>query len=84
MTGIDAYPLQWPTGRPRTKSPRGSRFETSFSTARDTLMAEIKMLSGTLPVLSTNIPLRRDGLPGLDHGVGHPSSLSLRPKHPTL
>jgi len=35
----------------------------SFSTARDSLMHEIRLLGGTRPVLSTNIPLRRDGLP---------------------
>jgi hypothetical protein len=30
-------------------------------------MAEIRMLGGGLPVLSTNIPLRRDGLPYANH-----------------
>jgi hypothetical protein len=39
----------------------------SFGTARDCLLHEIRLLGGTLPVLSTNIPLRLDGLPYANH-----------------
>ena len=60
---IDAFPLQWPPGKPRTKNPQRSRFDVSFSYARDHLMKEIGLLGGRLPVLSSNIPLKRDGLP---------------------
>ncbi len=59
----EAFPLQFPPGKPRTRNPQQSRFDVSFATARDGLFHEIKRLGGTLPVLSTNIPLRRDGLP---------------------
>jgi hypothetical protein len=60
---VDAWPLHWPDGWPRTKVPQKSRFEVSFTEARDGLMEEIKRLGGRLPVLSTNVELRGDGLP---------------------
>lgn len=61
-----AYPLQWPNGRPRTPSYRRerSRFKvSSFAVARDNLLSEVNRLGGRHVVLSTNIPLRNDGLP---------------------
>ena len=61
--GVEAYPLSWPFGNPRTKSLQRSRFDVNFSYARDHLMKEIALLGGRLPVLSSNIPLKRDGLP---------------------
>ena len=60
---IEAFPLAWPSGKPRTKNPQRSRFDVNFSYARDHLMKEIGLLGGRLPVLSSNIPLKRDGLP---------------------
>jgi DnaJ domain len=59
----EAYPLHWPFGKPRAASPQHSRFNVGFSTARDCLMQEINLLGGRLPVLSSNIPIKRDGLP---------------------
>jgi hypothetical protein len=64
---IEAYPLCWPEGWPRTKYPSKSKFTTYFSRARDDLMREIKLLGGRNPILSTNIPLRKDGLPYAGH-----------------
>ena len=61
--GIDAYPLHWPFSKQRTKKPQASRFDTKFAKARDELMKEILMLGGMQPILSSNIPLKRDGLP---------------------
>lgn len=58
----EAFPLAWPIGKPRLR-PQRSRFDVSFAKARDELMREIQLLGGRLPVLSTNIELRRDGLP---------------------
>jgi DnaJ-like protein len=69
MTGVDAYPLCWPAGRPRTQYPRPSRFEANFGRARDSLIHEIKLLGGENAILSTNIPLRRDGLPLANYKV---------------
>ena len=60
---VDAFPLSWPSGKPRTRNPQRSRFDVSLATARDCLMHEIRLLGGTLPVLSSNVQLRRDGLP---------------------
>ena len=61
--GIEAFPLCWPQGRPRTPRRERSRFNCSFATVRDELMREVAMLGGRQAVLSTNIALRRDGLP---------------------
>lgn len=63
-TGVEAYPLHWPVGWPRTRSPQQSRFDvSSFAVVRDNLFREIKLLGGTHIVLSTNVPLRQDGIP---------------------
>lgn len=76
-----AYPLQWPMGRPRTrerkravfgkmgKSDFGSwqrRKELSVSDAVRRLQDEVDRLRVTDYVLSTNLALRRDGLPRSD------------------
>lgn len=61
--GVESYPLHWPAGWPRTKSPHKARFGGTFAKIRDDLWREISMLGGRYPVLSTNVPVRRDGLP---------------------
>lgn len=59
-----AYPLHWPPGAPRTKSPARSAFgEVSIHRAAKELMWEIERMRGSLPVVSTNLALRGDGLP---------------------
>lgn len=65
MAETTAYPLQWPAGRKRTASYRRARaaFSTSFAVARDNLVVEVRRLGGRNLVISTNIPLRQDGLP---------------------
>lgn len=64
---IDAYPLCWPEGWPRSPVKDSSRFKTTFGSARDSLMAEIRRMGGRDVILSTNIPLRNDGLPYANH-----------------
>jgi len=61
----EAYPLSWPTGWKRTPADQQeySRFKTGFGAARSFLFEEIRRMDGTDVVLSTNIPLRNDGLP---------------------
>lgn len=60
----EAYPLTWPDGWKRVPYRTRSRFEVSgFGKARDFLLAEIKRMGGSGVILSTNIPLRNDGLP---------------------
>jgi hypothetical protein len=67
---IEAYPLYWPEGRPRTArhSRENAKFNASFARARDDVVKEIGMLRGRYTrvddiIVSTNIALRRDGLP---------------------
>lgn len=63
MSAIEAFPLCWPLSRPRTNSRQNSRFSTSFAKARDHIVAEVNRLGGRSAIISTNIELRRDGLP---------------------
>jgi hypothetical protein len=60
-----ANPLQWPDGWPRTTMPTRSRFSCTFAQARDGILHQLDLMG--VPdyrvVLSTNVPLRRDGLP---------------------
>lgn len=60
----EAYPLQWPTGWPRSRLASRSSFahDTLFK-ARGELERELRLLGATSVILSTNIALRRDGLP---------------------
>ena len=58
-----AYPLSWPQGQPRTPRPQNSRFDTTFTRARNALIDELRLIGANQPVLSTNIELRLDGQP---------------------
>ncbi len=60
---IEGYPLCWPEVMPRTKNPKRSNFKGSFADIRDGLLREIYLLGGKLPIISSNIPLKRDGMP---------------------
>lgn len=65
---MEKYPLQWPQSYPRTKWNEKSRFgNVSFAQARDGLFHELELLldyqERKTIVLSTNIPLRLDGVP---------------------
>lgn len=64
--GIEAFPLSWPDGWKRTSNRLNSRFRVpQFARARDELFRELKLLGvgDWNVILSSNIPLRRDGLP---------------------
>ena len=72
----EAYPLSWPVGVPRTRHPAQSAFgEVTIHRATQELLWEIERMGGRLPVVSTNLELRNDGLPYskqrpiADHGV---------------
>jgi hypothetical protein len=72
----EAYPLAWPAGVQRSTSPTRSAFgEVTIHRATQELLWEIERMNGRLPVISTNLELRNDGLPYLkqrpvsDHGV---------------
>lgn len=61
----EAYPLQWPPNWRRTESFRRKKaaFHCTFGAVVQSVLNEIKLLGGKNPVISSNIPLRRDGLP---------------------
>lgn len=74
-TGIDAYPLSWPKGRPRNPNPASSRFgrkswgadgwgKNSLTTgrARDAMLLELDRIGATDIIVSTNMPVRNDGM----------------------
>lgn len=58
-----AYPLHWPPGWPRSKFTITSAFFTAFAKARDELLNELRLLGAEHVVISSNVPLRKDGLP---------------------
>lgn len=63
---IDAYPLSWPAGKPRTPRHKVeySRFEPgSRPTEVANIQAEIRRLGGRNVIVSTNLRLRNDGMP---------------------
>jgi hypothetical protein len=59
----EAYPLYWPSGWKRSSYPGDSRFRTGFGEARNLLFAELDRMGASHVILSTNVPLRNDGLP---------------------
>ncbi|WP_425404586.1 J domain-containing protein [Hwanghaeella sp.] len=63
----EAYPLHWPEGKPRTARRERARFDTTHEIAQLALMDELRRMGATHPVLSTDIPVRGDGLPYARH-----------------
>lgn len=67
-TGVDAFPLFWPHGWPRTDPANRKRadFKVKADQVRLELLNELKLLGGKSSVVSSNVPLRRDGTPLAD------------------
>lgn len=61
----EAFPLYWPEGRKRTEAYRRqrSKFRTGFGAAVNLVVDELRRLGARNSVVSTNVRLRRDGLP---------------------
>lgn len=61
----EAFPLYWPEGRSRTPiwKRQRSRFNTGFGASVNLVIGELRRLGATHSVVSTNVALRRDGLP---------------------
>lgn len=59
----EAYPLTWPIGWQRSRYRDRSRFKTGFGAARKLLFEELGRMGAQKIILSTNIPLRNDGMP---------------------
>lgn len=65
---IEAYPLQWPLGYPRNQHPeRNANFkQPDFGRVRDAVIRELQLLNAGDIVISSNIPVKRDGMPYAD------------------
>lgn len=61
----ERYPLYWPDGQPRTPghARRDSAFKCNFAKSRDDALRELRLLGARDVIVSTNVPLRLDGLP---------------------
>jgi hypothetical protein len=63
-TGVQAHPLQWPAGKPRTVTRERSRFgDDTFARLLKLLLNEVRLLAGSAVVVSSNLRLRQDGFP---------------------
>jgi hypothetical protein len=60
---IEAYPLTWPISRPRARHRENARFKTGLGAAIASVQREVNLLGGQRLVISSNLPLRRDGFP---------------------
>jgi hypothetical protein len=62
---ITACPLAWPLGWRRTEPGKAkrSKYEVTFEKAYEDLLAALRRMGASGVVVSTNIPLRRDGAP---------------------
>lgn len=60
---VDAFPLAWPHGKPRTRTPRRGAFQVTLDRARRDLLRSLELLGVKRSdiVISTNVPLRLDG-----------------------
>ena len=95
-----AHPLQWPDGWPRARAGerKPARFNSTWPRTLAKLGNEVRLLGGTPPIISSNVPLKRDGFPYADMsqdpipdpGVAVYFSLKQRPRvmardtHPTV
>lgn len=63
---IEAFPLQWPLGFERTRTPERHplfRRTKTFGQERDALIRELSLLEVRNIIISSNIPLKQDGYP---------------------
>lgn len=58
---IEAYPLHWPVGYQRTENRIVSSFKQGMDASQRFLREEIRRLKATDLIVSTNIPVRKDG-----------------------
>lgn len=66
---IESYPLQWPMGYPRTYYPSRHPYlkkTKTFGYERDELLRQLKLLGAKDTIISSNVPLRLDGIPYAD------------------
>lgn len=59
----NAYPLQWPEGRERTRIRQEAQFDTKFTDALFGIKKELRLMCAKNVVISTNITLKQNGDP---------------------
>ena len=62
-TPAEAFPLYWPVSWPRAKSRRDGPYQVTFGKALDDLAGELRRFGARGLVISSNVPIRQDGLP---------------------
>jgi hypothetical protein len=58
---IEAFPLSWPIGFERSAKKQDSNFACTVAQARDGVLKQLRLLGGINPIISSNVPLKRDG-----------------------
>src|ERR1700759_3794368 len=59
-----AFPLYWPESWPRTQfRKRTTRYSVTLAKARDDVMHSLAAMDAVERIISSNVPIRRDGLP---------------------
>lgn len=64
---IDAYPLNWPKGFPRTTTPRASQFKTSLSAALKNVNHSLKLFGADSGIPTKNIVISSNVSLGADN-----------------
>ena len=67
----EAYPLHWPDGWPRSEYVYRARYHTQFGKALNHLTAELRRFHAYSIVISSDVPLRRDGYPYASQAASH-------------
>lgn len=57
----NAFPLDWPASYPRAKQRKQSPYKVSTEIALNDLLAGLRLMGAKHVVVSSNVPLRRDG-----------------------
>lgn len=63
---VEAYPLSWPVGVPRSKDKKRARFRCNFSSAIKGIQDELRQMKAEKIVISSDVPLKKNGTPYLD------------------
>lgn len=59
---MEAYPLHWPLSHKRTLQRFNSQFKKSMEAAQQMLHKELQRIGATDIIVSSNIPVRKDGM----------------------
>jgi hypothetical protein len=66
---IEAFPLSWPHDWPRAKHRRHSPYKVSLDVALEELLGGLRLMGARAIIVSSNVPLRRDGTMYRDHSA---------------